>query len=791
MNTKQINRLRKRLENRLPLIGRWLRYRAVCALADDSSPQAISALAEALSNDDSEVREIAFDAVNQITQQSYIDAVCEVWVRKRQPELAKFIAERKWVAETPAYVKVLSALQADVLSILSDIGIEAALSFVSALQDKDAHLSQQARKAINRLKNQKTCQAIADELCSQWFETRSPVLEEVMVSQRLVAQQPLNLRILSALKTKQPHLLAQTGAEIIAPLLRACDDADGTIAKQARLALQHLKNPESREAVCRLVIEQDIAIAREAAIAGKYTPRDERLRALFFFLTDQWEPYENFDFDYSLLRSIYDSSDAALRQRITEKLRAAGRTDFLTVVVGSDFRARAAMMTPDETRFLVQMFEDNREWAKLWALLFELPFAWGARIIAILARSGWTPDKDDEQETLAELYEMVSADMVVSSEEMNRYLPPAVRRAYARVKGRVNDVAFSPVAQVLAIGTGSRKVVLWNYHHGMIERTLDGFGHSIGRVVFMPDGSLLCAERTNSYDVCAIHCFRNGRSFKLAERSGSVTALEPANETLAFSSGRDYRIALLDTENGHRVAEKVLEDWARAARVSADGRCVALLGKGVELISLPQLQVIAETQWRWDGIARTAAFAPDGESLIVGNFNGEVLVCRRNKKWLHPERQALVHHNGQAQGVEVLAERKIIITAGSDGTVQFISWENRALIGRLQIASQRLTSLRVSPDGSFMAIGDSDSSMSLWDLRVLDVPMMFARPLARAVPVDLAAINAVMSDASLDPRVRQALRFLECLLRHRFRYEIEIDDVPTIQAGEFDIEIEG
>jgi hypothetical protein len=32
-----------------------------------------------------------------------------------------------------------------------------------------------------------------------------------------------------------------------------------------------------------------------------------------------------------------------------------------------------------------------------------------------------------------------------------------------------------------------------------------------------------------------------------------------------------------------------------------------------------------------------------------------------------------------------------------------------------------------------MAIGDSDASMSLWDLRALDVPTLFARPLVKAV----------------------------------------------------------
>lgn len=90
-----------------------------------------------------------------------------------------------------------------------------------------------------------------------------------------------------------------------------------------------------------------------------------------------------------------------------------------------------------------------------------------------------------------------------------------------------------------------------------------------------------------------------------------------------------------------------------------------------------------------------------------------------------------------------------------------------------------------------MAISDSDASMSLWDLRALDVPMLFARPLVKSVPAQMAVISALAETAKLDPQARRALKFLECLLRRRFRYDIEVDEAPVIQAGEFDIEIDG
>jgi hypothetical protein len=120
--------------------------------------------------------------------------------------------------------------------------------------------------------------------------------------------------------------------------------------------------------------------------------------------------------------------------------------------------------------------------------------------------------------------------------------------------------------------------------------------------------------------------------------------------------------------------------------------------------------------------------------------------------------------------------------------VAFSSWPNRAAVGRVTLPGARLTTLRLSPDGSFMAVGDSDASLTLWDLRVLDVPLMLARPLGLAVPVHLSAVRALAGDAGLPPPVRDSFRFLECLLRFRFRYDIQVEDLAGVRRGEFEIE---
>jgi hypothetical protein len=560
----------------------------------------------------------------------------------------------------------------------SPVAVGALAGAVARSEDKRVRAI--ALEALGQLTNPKTREAAADYLCQQWAATRAPQLEEVMLRERFVAAEPPVARALSALKNQQPELLLESGAEIVEPLAQAIGDRDEMIAGQARLALRQLKNPEAKDEVCRLVVERDDPAARAAALEAGYAPRDEHQRALFFFLTEQWERYEALDFDRRLLRAVYEAADAVQRQRVTEKLRAAGRADFLTVIAGGDYRSRAAVMSPGEADFLAQMLAAHKEWAKLWMLAFDLPFSSSARIVRLLNQAGWRPEQSDEQEALAQLTELAATEMAMSSEEISRFLPPAIERARVRVAGRVNDVAFAPNHQVIASG----------------------------------------------------------------------------------------------------------------ARVSSDGKRAALLYDGVTFADLPKLKGLTTTAgWEWNGVARSADFAPDDESLIVGKFNGEVLVCRHGQPFLEVGARPFFQHAAQAQGVKTLGERGVVITAGADGHVQFTSWANRAPIGSLQIGGERLTSLRVSPDGSFMAIGDSDASMSLWDLRALDVPALFARPLACAAPAQMAAVSALAESANLDPRAQRALKFLELMLRHRFQYDIEVDEVPVIQAGEFDIEIEG
>jgi WD40 repeat protein len=311
---------------------------------------------------------------------------------------------------------------------------------------------------------------------------------------------------------------------------------------------------------------------------------------------------------------------------------------------------------------------------------------------------------------------------------------------------------------------------------------------SVGRVAFTGNDVLLCAERTNSAHVpCSIYAWREGERLRLGQHTGSVTALQAVGHSQFLSAGRDFRVALWDMER--MVAQRRHDSWARTVRVAPGGQQAALLHEGVTLISLPTLNRLAGGSGS-KGITRHAAFA-DRNTLLTGHFSGAVRVSQYQTQRLHVDRSPLGQHQGQVQGVEMLDERSIVITAGSEGRVRFVAWPSRALIGELETPDQQLTSLHVSPDGTFMAIGDTDASLSLWDLRALDLLQLFAWPLARARLAHLSAVTALGNDASLPARLQATFSFIECVLRHRFRHVSKIDAPHQVRAGEFDIESEG
>jgi len=879
----QTEKWQRQLNNRIPLVGSWLRIEAARLLrqaAEQGNPQATRILALAyISSSDEAVRDLAGQTLEDLSLHNCIDAIWLAWMDTRAPGLLQLLLRKNWVASAPPRARVISALRLERPELVTKGGGEVIEPLVEALRDSNPDISRQAQFCLLHLEIEEAVQCLADAwlrtrddelgeilrqagylaphpgparvytaflsgrddvirgatsdlvpsildacqdadqgirekarrslstllnpsaidgLCAAWTSTRQPWLADILKSNEFMPQSPGVARVLCALKCLNRPVLQDLQPVEIEPLLRAADDPDDEVASQVEPAARGLAVAETRDELCRAAAEEDHPLARKVCLEEGFEPRQPDQRALFYFMTEQWDRYQALDFDQRLLRAVFETSGQTLRSQITRKLQKAGRMDFLTILAGSDYHSRSRTISEGETEVLVNLLADHQEWTRLWNLALELPLAWSIQILRRLMDSTWLPDDESAVETFQNLSALTRDFDPAYSEQLKHMLPPAYPRSNNHVSGRVNDVAFHPSQPVIALATGNRKVVLWNYQHALIEDILDGFDHSVGKVVYTKDGILVCGERTNTTQPCGIFTWKDSHLNRIGEHASSVTSVELVGEQRILTTGRDKQVFLWDASLARLLSQKNIHFWPRGSRVSPDGDQAVLLDQGMAVISLPEIDflggITGSALYRNGsgsyGISRCAAFLPEPGKLVLGKTNGRVIVYTKDGKKYRPDRLTLATMDSEVQGLEVLPDHSLVIVATARGEIHYFAWPVRSRVASVKFPGERLTSLCLSLDGSFMASGDSNASVTLWDLRVLDLPRLASQPFSACTVRDMATIHALAGDPDLPIAGQVAAKFMDCALQYRNRFDIQIADVPTIRIGEFDIIVE-
>ena len=761
-------------------------------LAEMRQPAAVKVLAEAaITQQDEALRGMILDALTHIESQAEIDALIAVYLVSRHPCLENMIVSYGWVAGRPPAARVLSALKAGRLELVTQGRAELAASLLEMCDDRDAGVAQAARDCLLNLSGR----YIIDAVCALWVEDRHPLLETAILQAGYTARSPDAVRILTCLKTGLLDGLDRSGLTDVIEIARCCADEDTQVSTNAQAIIAALEHPAAQQAACRQVLEGENQGLARAVVQGGFMPDDQTDRALFLFLTGQWEKYESLDFDSQRMRLVYENADRPVRERITRQVRSSGRSDFVKIIAGRDFQGRVERMSPTEFDILVQLLVDQAQFDRLWSLVFRLPLHWSQKAVLELAAQGWQPEALEDHSTFDRLKNLVDPEMPPTPIDFNTHLPLAVQRARTHLaQGRINAVAFSAQDTWLALGTSRRKAVVWDFHRAAAVTLIDGFEHSVGTLAFTPRGDLILGERSASAgEVCTAYHWSRSQARVVHQSRGSITCLAHIGDESALVAGRDGRIALIDLKDGFTISEKRLVDWPRAMCLAHSQSKAAFLSHGVQILSLPDMLLTARTS-QWSQVAHSAGYLVDEKQIVVGKYNGEVVLLHENP--LRLERKPLAEHKGWVEGIAVLRKQPLLVSAGAEGHILFTHLENRRQLAKLGRLGDRITSLQISPDEQFMAIGHADGTVSLWDLRVLDLPGLFEQPFELATPSHLAALLGLLQKEQfatmkeINGAAYNALVFSSLVLQHRFRFDIEIDAVPEIKFGDFEIEID-
>ncbi len=762
------------------------------------SADLMNALIVACQDVDPTLAERAFYGITHLGNPASIDAVCRVWVDQRLPFLANVIQEAGYVAQKPPHVRALSALKGDHADIVLRATPGMVAPLVDACDDGDKTIALRAREYLLHLKNQPAI----DVFCQLWCETRRPLLEAILMQASYSANLPLSVRLLTALKTGHLSIAQDTSPEGLLTLLSAVQDIDSTLSIHARMALETLTRQDLRDALCAIAISPQPSnpnLALEIVQKAGYVPENAEQRALFWFLTGQWRQYDDLDFDNSLMRTYYETGSPELRQRIAAQVQSAGRTAYLSILTGMEVDSRNFQVTQTEAALMVRILIENHEWDRLWRLAPALTPSQSQSVIRALSQTSWQPEDELDRPVFAELATLAQKPMTLEEIKVGALFPPALACAQLRVRGRVNEVAFSPIAPLLAIATSHRKVVLWNYQTGSVHKVIKGFQHSVGKVHYTPQGTLICAERTNTRALCTLYVYPEGEpAYQLCNHEGSITVVASVGRDRLLTAGRDTRLIYWDMQNRKLIKETRLHDtWARNAAVSPDGQSFALLSERLEFFRLPELRGVPGQPYVMPayggykrGVAQHVTFSPDGKFILTGQRNGQVALYFHNSLLQFPHHPVITQHPLAVQAVHFLPDHPIVVTAGAEGQIRFIHWQELTQLGVVKTETTPLTSLHISQNGDFMATGAQEGSLRLWDLRLLDIPDLITQPLALATHDQVSTVFALSGYKALPEDIQNTLQFMRVLLQYRFRFDIQIEEAPTLQVGEFDILLE-
>jgi WD40 repeat protein len=202
-------------------------------------------------------------------------------------------------------------------------------------------------------------------------------------------------------------------------------------------------------------------------------------------------------------------------------------------------------------------------------------------------------------------------------------------------------------------------------------------------------------------------------------------AISPDSKLLAGGS-EDGSVQFWDTEKGTPGARvEAAKDWQLTLTFSPDGKSLAAGGcdgkwrifevpSGKKLVEAEALAPppAGNKEPRDANVVTALAFAPDGKSLAIGGFDGQVYQFQSDGKFI----RAIPGHTAGVAGLAFHPTGTLLVSAGKDRTVRLWNPANGQAIKTLEGHTAWVQGAVFFGKGTHLASVSADRTVKLWDL---------------------------------------------------------------------------
>jgi hypothetical protein len=566
--------------------------------------------------------------VTRLRRQDAIDALAELWVQRRTPQLAHIIEQAGYVAAMPPLVRVFSALQANRLDEISADGSESVFPLVAAAEDPDSVLSGRALAVLDHALEEPDAQ---DALSRVAVEHGSRLALEIA---RNKGFRPRDVRDAALLYFLTEQWAEYEALDFDMSLLREAYEHGGKtlrdrISRRARQAgrlelvelvagvrhRRHMGHMTIREWQVTLGILEDRRDWETAWRLAQAAPAVWSVRALTRLSAERWSPKdpsqrEGFEKLVGLAqRCTTEAPILGIVDRPAAQFKAHGRR-VTALLINSYFESTLASASWDGT-------------LRLWRM----------------------PD--------GELLHTISAH-----------------------RHPVTCVAAMPDASMLISGCGAeRDVILWSLPGGKAIKRLPDHHKGASCLAVSPDGSFLAAGCHDG--VCRLWRLSDATlAAALGGHAESVrcAAFSPDGAILA-TGGEDTTIRLWGMPDGRAIATLYGHTMmVRSLVWSPDSKIMASGGSDDDIIlwSLPDGTLVRRLKGHTN-MVYSLAMSGDGRVLASGGWDRTV------RLWIMPEGKpwgTLEERPGPVTCLATDPESRVLVSGSHDSTVTLWNFQS-------------------------------------------------------------------------------------------------------------------
>jgi len=546
---------------------------------------------------------------------------------------------------------------------------------------------------------------------------------------------------------------------------------------EKRLILQQLTiladsgNTAAQNTLCRLVISYDDPAAREICLQRNYSPFLPAEKALFYFLSSQWEQYETYDFTHHWLLEAYSSASPSLRQKVLAHARTTGQIGWLSNL--SNYRPALMIweLSPsdwEKIRITILSNPRDNSWVRL---LNYAPLYWAAWLLAQLTAA---PDVFSSEPELSEIAQQAkgclpqplpfpSRTVLQSPAGSNTCLavsPFGTEVAFGSLESSIQllslitlewqkpllsptaptrVLAYDPQATYLVCAGGDQRIRIFRRQDYALVKTLEGHQGQIRSIIFQSDG-----RRVHSAGF-------DGRIFSWHFPSGltSQPPIETGQEIFSLTISPDNQLLIYSSANRTCNFFPMSGGQPIHSISEMDGVPLALAVNSRQKLAIASRSATIQQ-------FSLSTYQP----LTPGRSTGSPL----NHLIYHPTVPLLF-------GMEI------------SGKINAWHETDLEVILESELHTQPASGLGLTPDGNLLISSSTDGKVVIWDLQPF---LLYFQPIQSDLHEWIEKITGWLK-MDMPISSRQWLEFALQLLHWRARFDIQIGEVEPLQIGEFDI----